>query len=133
MTTEKHKILEPSRRVISRKERRRAERAEVHLKANVTLPGDLTLESHTIDISSTGVSCHVPYALEVRQSCLLEIDLKKFRAGRFEISAVVRSCQPAENGKHKVGLEFQNAPVEFMEKIVEIFEWRGGAKASTKQ
>ena len=51
------------------KERRRAKRSALRMRANVTLPGDLTLEAHTIDISLSGLSCRAPYALDAGQSC----------------------------------------------------------------
>jgi hypothetical protein len=92
------------------KERRRARRTALSLRADVTLPGDLTLEAHTIDISSTGLSCRVPYVLDNGQSCTVELDLTKFGSGRVEIQTVVRACRQNNEGKLEAGLEFVNAP-----------------------
>jgi hypothetical protein len=92
------------------KERRRAKRADLRMRANVTLPGDLTLESHTIDISLNGLGCRVPYALELGQSCTIELDLKKFGLDLLELQTVVRSCRQNSDGKYQAGLEFLDPP-----------------------
>jgi len=98
------------------KERRRAKRSELRLRANVTLPGDLTLESHTIDISLSGLGCRVPYALELGQVCTIEFDLKKFGIDVLELQTIVRSCREAPDGRYQAGLEFLNPP----ENVTEI-------------
>jgi hypothetical protein len=85
------------------------------MRANVTLPGDLTLEAHTIDISLNGLSCRVPYALDTGQSCTIELDLKKFGSSYVELQTVVRSCRPVPDGKFEAGLEFLNTPENIME------------------
>jgi len=85
------------------------------MRANVTLPGDLTLEAHTIDISLNGLSCRVPYALETGQSCTIELDLKRYGGGVVELQTIVRSCRPNPEGKYQAGLEFINTPASIME------------------
>ena len=85
------------------------------MRADVTLPGDITLEAHTIDVSLSGLSCRVPYSLEQGQPCTVELDLKKFGSGRVELQMVVRNCRPNPEGKFQAGLEFVNAPENIME------------------
>ena len=85
------------------------------MRADVTLPGDLTLEAHTIDISLSGLSCRAPYALDTGQACVVELDLKKFGSGRVEMQTIVRSCRPNSDGKFEAGLEFVNTPENIKE------------------
>lgn len=80
------------------------------MRANVTLPGDLTLEAHTVDISLNGLSCRVPYALEPGQVCVIELDLKRFDSGQVELQAAVRNCRESTEGKFLAGLEFLAIP-----------------------
>jgi hypothetical protein len=87
------------------KERRRAKRSALRMRANVTLP----------DISLNGLSCRVPYALDTGQSCTIELDLKKFGSSYVELQTVVRSCRPVPDGKFEAGLEFLNTPENIME------------------
>ncbi len=87
----------------------------MRMRADVTLPGDLTLEAHTIDISLGGLSCRVPYALEMGQSCTVELDLKKFGSGRVEMQTIVRSCRQNPDGRFEAGLEFLNTPQNIVE------------------
>jgi hypothetical protein len=92
------------------KERRRTKRSALRMRADVTLPGDLTLEAHTIDISLSGLSCRVPYELDSGQSCTIELDFKRFGGGRVEVQTIVRSCRQNSDGKFEAGLEFLNTP-----------------------
>jgi hypothetical protein len=103
------------------KERRRAKRAMLRVRADVTLPGDLTIESHTMDISTTGLSFDVPYELQVAERCVVEFDLKKMGGRRFELVAIVRNCRADPQGKFHAGLEFQAPPAELsatLEKVL---------------
>lgn len=85
------------------------------MRANVTLPGDLTLEAHTIDMSLQGLSCRVPYVLETGQLCTIELDLKRHGGSWVELQTIVRSCRPNADGKYQAGLEFINPPAHIME------------------
>ena len=96
--------------LVAPRERRAAKRSELRLRADVTLPGDLTLEAHTIDISLSGLSCRVPYALESGQTCTVELDLKRFGSGRVEVQTIVRGCRAIPDGKYQAGLEYVNVP-----------------------
>jgi hypothetical protein len=95
-------------------ERRRAKRSALRMRANMTLPGDLTIESHTIDISLTGLSCRVPYMLEAGQFCSVELDLKKFGGDTVELRTTVRHCGESPDGRIQAGLEFVNPPQDVM-------------------
>ena len=95
------------------RERRRAKRAMLRLRADITLPGDLTIESHTMDISANGLSFDVPYELQAAQRCVVDVDLKKMGGRRFEVVAIVRNCRLSEKGQFHAGLEFQTPPADF--------------------
>ena len=85
------------------------------MRANVTFPGDLTLEAHIIDISLNGLRCRVPYALEPGQTCTVELNLKRFDSGHVEMRTVVRNCEEAPEGRFQAGLEFLDTPDDIME------------------
>lgn len=105
----------PSKGPALPKERRRAKRSALRMRANVTLPGDLTLEAHTVDISLNGLSCRVPYALEPGHTCVIELDLKRFDSGQVELQATVRNCRETPEGKFLAGLEFLAIPDNIQE------------------
>jgi len=87
------------------------------MRANVTLPGDLTIEAHTIDISLHGVGCGVPYELRAGQLCAIELDLKENGGGQVELQTIVRSCRQTADGRFEAGLEFVNVPDPIMETL----------------
>ncbi len=120
MSSDRRDSTPPSDAVSGAKERRRAKRSVLRLRANVTLPGDLTIESHTIDISLTGLSFDVPYELQIAQRCLVEVDLRRFGGRQFEVVASVRSCRAKPAGKFHAGLEFSEPPAEFSATLAKV-------------
>lgn len=75
------------------RERRQGRRKALHLRADVTLPGDLTIASHTIDLSAGGALIEVPYKLEAGALCTIEFFTAPVAALRGAvIKAEVRHC-----------------------------------------
>ena len=88
-------------------ERRGKQRTRLHLKADVTLPGDLTIVGHTLDISSGGMSLDVPYQLQPGQRCEIELNLAKLGGPNWvQVIAEVRHCVSSEDGHFQAGLQF---------------------------
>lgn len=101
---------------IAAPDRRVATRRCLHLQADITLPGDLTIVGHTMDISAGGISVEVPYMLEFGQECLVELDLSALGGPVWlQLTAEVRHCGDAANGLFRAGLQFVNADPLFTE------------------
>ncbi|MET0987172.1 MAG: PilZ domain-containing protein [Steroidobacteraceae bacterium] len=74
-------------------DRRQARRKKLHLRADVTLPGDLTIASHTVDLSAGGALIEVPYKLDIGAECTIEFVTAPVAALRgVAIKATVRHC-----------------------------------------
>lgn len=105
-----------------RQERRAARRTNLHLKADVTLPGDLTIVGHTLDISSGGLSLEVPYRLELGQRCEIELNLSKMGGPRWvQLTGEVRRCVDVDEGRFMAGLQFVDidpALAEMLDKYI---------------
>jgi c-di-GMP-binding flagellar brake protein YcgR len=87
--------------------RRTAQRAHLHVKADVTLPGDLTIVGHTLDISAGGLSIEVPYELKLGQRCEIELNLSKMGGPKWiQVIGEVRYCSQADDDTFRAGLQF---------------------------
>jgi c-di-GMP-binding flagellar brake protein YcgR len=87
--------------------RRIAQRAHLHVKADVTLPGDLTIVGHTLDISAGGLSLEVPYELQLGQRCEIELNLSKMGGPSWvQVIGEVRYCSAADDDTFRAGLQF---------------------------
>lgn len=102
-------------------ERRNVQRAAIRLEADITLPGDLTIVSHTLDISASGISLEVPYMLESGQRCTIELDLSPFNGPKWvELIAEVRNCVPDGEDQFRAGMQFVDLPPEVAAVIAAI-------------
>jgi len=89
-------------------DRRFTTRTGLQLQADVTLPGELTIIAHTLDISLGGISLQVPYRLELGQECVIELDLSALGGPSWaRLTAEVRHCAPAD-GCFRAGLQFRS-------------------------
>jgi c-di-GMP-binding flagellar brake protein YcgR len=104
-------------------ERRVKPRTRLHIKADVTLPGDLTIVGHTLDISAGGMSLEVPYSLEPGQRCEIELNLAKLGGPSWvQVVAEVRHCTEVDNQCFEAGLQFVDMPVQTAE-LLETYVW----------
>jgi PilZ domain len=88
-------------------ERRVKQRTRLQLKADVTLPGDLTIVGHTLDISSSGLSLDVPYQLQPGQRCEIELNLIKVGGPKWvQVIGEVTRCVTSGDGHFQAGLQF---------------------------
>ncbi len=100
-------------------ERRIKRRTQLHLKADVTLPGDLTIVGHTVDISASGLSIDVPYQLEPGQHCEIELNFSRMGGPAWvQLSGEVRRCVEVDEGRFQAGLQF----VDLDPKLVELLD-----------
>lgn len=106
---------------IAASERRNVQRAAIRLEADITLPGDLTIVSHTLDISANGISLEVPYMLGNGQRCSIELDLSAFNGPKWvELIAEVRNCVPDGEDQFRAGMQFVDLPPEVAAVIAAI-------------
>lgn len=92
-----------------RSDRRNSTRTCLQLQADVTLPGDLTIVGHTMDISPGGISLEVPYMLQDGQECLVELDLSALGGPAWaQLTAQVRHCAATQEGSFRAGLQFKD-------------------------
>jgi c-di-GMP-binding flagellar brake protein YcgR len=99
--------------------RRSTPRTHLRVKADVTLPGDLTIVGHTLDISAGGLSIEVPYQLQLGQCCEIELNLSKLGGPHWvQVVGEVRHCSQADDDAFRVGLQF----VGMDEKLREILD-----------
>lgn len=104
-------------------ERRIKQRSHLHIKADVTLPGDLTIVGHTLDISASGLSLEVPYKLEPGQRCEIELNLAKLGGPNWvQVVAEVKHCTSSNDGHFQVGLQFVDLDAE-LTKLLEAYIW----------
>jgi c-di-GMP-binding flagellar brake protein YcgR len=96
-------------------ERRISPRKVVSLRARVMLPDNTTLESHTVDLSRTGIGLVAPRMLQTEQDCKLLIDLSACGEA-IELKLVARVCYCREQapekfraGMHFIGLDVNAA------------------------
>lgn len=101
-------------------ERRVYPRKKLHLRADVTLPGDLTIESHTLDISANGAMVKVPYRLEEGAECTISFRCARSGALRGAcVRGIVKHC--TLNGEHFfAGLHFPDMPDSVQEALVSL-------------
>lgn len=103
-------------------ERRTAPRRAMHVMADITLPGDLRIVGHTMDMSIGGLRAEVPYMLDPGQECVVEIDLT--HAGGpscLKLTAEVRHCQDNGSGRIHAGLQFKNIDEETADVLHALF------------
>jgi hypothetical protein len=104
-------------------ERRGRQRTRRQLKADVTLPGDLTIVGHTLDISSSGLSIDVPYELETGQRCEIELDLSKVGGPKWvQVMAEVKRCTLNVDDHFQAGLQFVDLDATLIE-LLDAFIW----------
>jgi len=109
----------PSENTATKPNRRVGQRQHLRLKADVTLPGDLTIVGHTLDISSGGLSLEVTYPLELGQRCEIELDLSKMGGPRWvQVLGEVRHCSQSDEHRFRIGLQF----VEVADRIKEVLD-----------
>lgn len=88
-------------------DRRIDTRCGMRLEADVTLPGDLTIVGHTMDLSAGGISIEVPYMLEFGQECMIELDLSALGGPSWlQLTAEVRHCRQLDGEQFIAGLRF---------------------------
>lgn len=93
--------------VTGKSNRRRQRRERLSVKADVTLPGDLTIVGHTLDISSGGLSIEVPYMLGMGERCEIELNLSKLGGPKWvQVVGEVRNCNQVDDDSYRVGLQF---------------------------
>ena len=104
-------------------ERRVKQRSHLHIKADVTLPGDLTIVGHTLDISASGLSLNVPYKLEPGQRCEIELDLSKLGGPNWvQVVGEVKHCASSDDGHFQIGLQFVDLDAE-LARLLEDYIW----------
>ncbi|HEX2585334.1 MAG TPA: PilZ domain-containing protein [Steroidobacteraceae bacterium] len=103
-------------------ERRVAPRRAMHIMADITLPGDLTMIGHTMDMSIGGLRAEVPYMLESGQECVIELDLTHLGGPSYlKLVAEVRHCQDNGSGRMHAGMQFKNIDAETAEILQSLF------------
>ncbi len=94
---------------LSGAERRTSTRKAMHIMADITLPGDLTIVGHTMDMSIGGLRAEVPYLLDAGQECIVELDLTHLGGPSYlKLTAEVRHCQDNGSGRFHAGMQFKN-------------------------
>jgi len=97
-------------------ERRSNTRRSLQLHADITLPGDLTIVGHTMDLSTGGASIQVPYMLEFGQECIIELDLSALGGPSWlQLRAEVRHCRQLSSEQYLAGLQFIDTDPAFSE------------------
>lgn len=119
----------PAESATTKPNRRIGQRRHLHLKADVTLPGDLTIVGHTLDISAGGLSLEVPYSLELGQRCEIELDLSKMGGPCWiQVTGEVRYCSQSDEDSFRIGLQF----VEVADRIKEVLDQYVWSRLATK-
>lgn len=104
-------------------ERRTHRRKHLHLKADVTLPGDLTIVGHTLDISASGMSIETPFRLEPGQRCEIELNLSKLGGPAWiQVIGEVRRCEQIEPDVFTAGLQFVDMDAEVAQ-LLDAYVW----------
>jgi hypothetical protein len=104
-------------------DRRTKQRTRLQLKADVTLPGDLTIVGHTLDISSSGLSLDVPYQLEAGQRCEIELNLSKVGGPKLvRVMGEVKRCILSDEGHFQAGLPFVDLDAQLAE-LLDAYIW----------
>jgi len=94
-------------------ERRTSSRKAMHIMADITLPGDLTIVGHTMDMSIGGLRAEVPYLLDAGQECIVELDLTHLGGPAYlKLTAEVRHCRDNGSGRFHAGMQFKNVDQE---------------------
>lgn len=107
---------------LSGAERRIAPRKAMHIMADITLPGDMIIVGHTMDMSIGGLRAEVPYLLEAGQECIIELDLTHLGGpGYVKLTAEVRHCQDNGSGRFHAGMQFKNIDKESAEILEALF------------
>jgi len=106
------------------KSNRRLQRRErLSVKADVTLPGDLTIVGHTLDISAGGLSIEVPYSLSIGERCEIELSLTKLGGPKWvQVVGEVRNCKQIDDDSFRVGLQFVDMD-EQLKKLLDECVW----------
>jgi len=117
-----HNHIKPESPQKSGAERRVAPRRAMHIMADITLPGDLTMVGHTMDMSIGGLRAEVPYVLEAGQECVVELDLTHLGGPNYlKLTAEVRHCQDNGSGRIHAGMQFKNVDAEASEILQALF------------
>ena len=104
-------------------ERRFRQRACLHIKADVTLPGDLTIVGHTMDISPSGLGLDVPYKLEAGQQCEIEFNLSKLGGPKWvQVIGEVTRCVECGHGRFQAGMKFVDMDAR-LAKVLDDYVW----------
>lgn len=89
----------------------------------MTLPGDLTIVGHTLDISATGLSLDVPYRLEPGQRCEIELNLSKLGGPSWvRVVGEVKHCVSCSNERFQAGLMFVDLDARLVE-LLDAYIW----------
>jgi len=103
-------------------DRRTATRKAMHIMADITLPGDLTIVGHTMDMSIGGLRAEVPYMLDSGQECIVELDLTHLGGpGYVKLTAEVRHCHDNGSGRFHAGMQFKNIDGSAAEVLEALF------------
>lgn len=103
-------------------ERRTSARKAMYIMADITLPGDLTIAGHTMDMSIGGLRAEVPYMLDAGQECIVEIDLTHVGGPSYmKLTAEVRHCHDNGSGRIHAGMQFKNIDEEAAEILQALF------------
>ena len=90
-------------------ERRTSPRRAMHVMADITLPGEIKIAGHTMDMSIGGLRAEVPHLLDPGQECIVEIDLTHLGGPPYmKLIAEVRHCQDNGSGRFHAGMQFKN-------------------------
>lgn len=102
--------------------RRATDRKAMHIMADITLPGDLTIVGHTMDMSIGGLRAEVPYMLQAGQECLIELDLTHLGGpGSVKLTAEVRHCSDNGTGRFHAGMQFKRIDAQLAELLETLF------------
>jgi len=103
-------------------ERRVAVRRAMHIMADITLPGNLTIMGHTMDMSIGGLRAEVPYMLDAGQECVVELDLTHLGGPSYlKLIAEVRHCQDNGSGRVHAGMQFKNIDADTAQILQALF------------
>ena len=122
MTLHQHPAIAAESTQSSGAERRTSTRKAMHIMADITLPGDLTIVGHTMDMSIGGLRAEVPYLLESGQECFVELDLTHLGGPSYlKLIAEVRHCHDNGSGRFHSGMQFKNIDKETAEILEALF------------
>lgn len=103
-------------------ERRITPRRPMHIMADVTLPGGLTIVGHTMDMSIGGLRAEVPHMLDAGQECIVELDMTHLGGPAYmKLTAEVRHCQDNGSGRFHAGMQFKNVDGEIAAILEALF------------